>query len=85
VPDAPATDDVAVQVAMRMALQTALRTLTRRQRTVLVLRVYDDLPEARVAEMLNCSVGTVKSALSRALARLRDDPHLAGILEREAR
>jgi RNA polymerase sigma factor (sigma-70 family) len=72
-------------VAMRMALQSALGTLTRRQRAVLVLRVYDDLPEARVAQMLGCSVGTVKSALSRALARLRDDPQLAGFLEREAR
>ena len=60
-------------------------TLTGRQRAVLVLRVYDDLPEARVARMLNCSVGTVKSAMSRALARLRDDPRLAGFMERETR
>jgi RNA polymerase sigma-70 factor (sigma-E family) len=85
VPDAPAAEDVAAQVAMRVALQGALQVLTGRQRAVLVLRVYDDLPEARVAEMLNCSVGTVKSALSRALVRLRDDPRLAGFLERETR
>ena len=52
---------------------------------MLVLRVYDDLPEGQVADMLNCSVGTVKSAMSRALARLREDPRLAGFLEREAR
>jgi RNA polymerase sigma factor (sigma-70 family) len=81
----PAAGDVAAQVAMRLALQGALRTLTARQRAVLVLRVYDDLPEAQVAQMLNCSVGTVKSAMSRALARLRDDPQLAEFLEREAR
>jgi RNA polymerase sigma factor (sigma-70 family) len=68
-----------------MALRDALATLTGRQRAVLVLRVYDDLPEAQVADMLNCSVGTVKSAMSRALARLRDDPRLAGFMEREAR
>ncbi len=85
VPDAPAAGDVAAQVAMRVALQGALQALTGRQRAVLVLRVHDDLPEAQVAQMLNCSVGTVKSALSRALARLRDDPRLAGFLEREAR
>ena len=30
---------------------------------MLVLRVYDDLPEGQVADMLNCSVGTVKSAI----------------------
>ena len=85
VPDAPAAGDVAAQVAMRVALQGALAALTVRQRAVLVLRVYDDLPEAQVADMLDCPVGTVKSALSRALARLRDDPQLAGFLEREAR
>ena len=85
VPDSPAAGDVAAQVAMRVALQAALQALTARQRAVLMLRVYDDLPEAQVAEMLNCSVGTVKSALSRALARLRGDPRLAGFLEREAR
>jgi RNA polymerase sigma factor (sigma-70 family) len=67
-----------------MALRDALTTLTGRQRAVLMLRVYDDLPEAQVADMLNCSVGTVKSAMSRALARLRDDPRLAEFLEREA-
>lgn len=84
VPDAPAAGDVAAQVAMRMALRDALAALTSRQRAVLVLRVYDDLPEAQVADMLNCPVGTVKSLLSRALTRLRDDPRLAGFLEREA-
>jgi RNA polymerase sigma-70 factor (ECF subfamily) len=49
VPDAPAAGDVAVEVAMRMALRDALQALTGRQRAVLVLRVYDDLPEARAA------------------------------------
>ena len=85
VPGAPAAGDVAAQVAMRVALRDALATLTGRQRVVLVLRVYDDLPEAQVADMLNCPAGTVKSLLSRALARLRDDPRLAEFLEREAR
>jgi RNA polymerase sigma-70 factor (sigma-E family) len=85
VAEAPAAGDIAAEVAMRMALRDALATLTGRRRAVLVLRVYDDLPEAQVAEMLNCSVGTVKSAMSRALAKLRDDPRLAGFMERKAR
>ena len=68
-----------------MAVRSALGSLTVRQRTVLVLRVFDDLPEAPVAEILKCSVGNVKSTASRALAKLRDDPQLAGLLDREAR
>ena len=38
---------------------------------MLVLRYLDDLSEAQVAEMLGCSVGTVKSTTSRALQQLR--------------
>jgi RNA polymerase sigma-70 factor (sigma-E family) len=85
VAETPVPGDLAAEVTMRVALRDALKTLTSRQRAVLVLRVYDDLPEAQVAQMLHCSVGTVKSAMSRALARLRDDPRLAGFLEREVR
>jgi RNA polymerase sigma-70 factor (sigma-E family) len=80
-----ASGDVASEVVTRMALRDALATLSSRQRAVLVLRVYDDLPEAQVAQILNCSVGTVKSAQSRALARLRVELRLAGFMEREAR
>jgi RNA polymerase sigma factor (sigma-70 family) len=47
--------DVASEVVTRMALRDALTTLSSRQRAVLVLRVYDDLPEAQVAQILNCS------------------------------
>jgi RNA polymerase sigma-70 factor (sigma-E family) len=81
-PDA-VVNDVASEVATRMYLRDLLATLSGRQRAVLVLRLYDDLPEAQVAEMLSCSTGTVKSTLSRALARLRQDPHLAEFMERE--
>jgi DNA-directed RNA polymerase specialized sigma24 family protein len=38
---------------------------------VLVLRYFEDLPEAEVARLLGCSVGTVKSTASRGLARLQ--------------
>jgi DNA-directed RNA polymerase specialized sigma24 family protein len=37
----------------------------------LVLRFFEDLTEAQTAEVLGCSVGTVKSTCSRALDRLR--------------
>ena len=53
-------------------LQRALSTLAPRQRAVVVLRVVDDLSEQDVAIALGCSVGTVKSYLSRGLVRLRD-------------
>ena len=58
-------------------------SLTARQRAVLVLRVFDDLSEAQVAQVLDCAVGTVKSTLAHAMARLRDDPRLAGLMDRE--
>jgi RNA polymerase sigma-70 factor (sigma-E family) len=56
----------------RLDLIAALLTLTPRQRAVLVLRYWADLPEAEVARLLECSAGTVKSTASRSLARLRE-------------
>jgi RNA polymerase sigma-70 factor (sigma-E family) len=68
----PSTPDQSVQVAERDFLLRALARLPPRQRAVLVLRYFDDLPEAEIAEVLGCSIGTVKSQVARALARLRD-------------
>ena len=85
VPDAPAPGDLAGELAARMAVRSALGSLSPRQRAVLVLRVFDDLPEAQVAQVLNCAVGTVKSTMAKALAKLREDPRLAELMEREAR
>ena len=68
----PPAPDQSNAVAERDFLMRALATLPPRQRTVLVLRYFNDLSEAEIADALGCSVGTVKSHASRGLARLRD-------------
>ena len=83
-PDCQAAGDLAAEVTARMAVRSALGSLTARQRAVLVLRVFDDLSEAQVAQVLDCAVGTVKSTMAKAVARLREDPRLAELMERMA-
>jgi RNA polymerase sigma-70 factor (sigma-E family) len=66
-----ASADGAQERADRDALRRMLVALPVRQRTVIVLRFFDDRTEADVADLLGISVGTVKSQTAKALARLR--------------
>ncbi len=63
---------------VRLVMRRALMRLPPRQRAVIVLRYYEDRTERETAELLNCSIGTVKSQAHYALARLRElAPELA--------
>ncbi|UOZ09200.1 SigE family RNA polymerase sigma factor [Amycolatopsis sp. WQ 127309] len=70
-PERPDRADVDQAVTQREWLTSVLKTLTARERAVVVLRHFFDLPEADVARELGVSLGTVKSTNSRALAKLR--------------
>ncbi|WP_371402559.1 SigE family RNA polymerase sigma factor [Kribbella sp. NBC_00662] len=79
VPELPTDPD---DVTARVWLWRELQKLPPRQRAALVLRYYEDLTETQTAEVLGCSVGTVKSQVSDALKKLRSDVVLkAGMTE----
>ncbi len=65
--------DHAEATADRDQVWSWLARLPRRQRAALVLRYYEDLPDAEIAEVLGCAVGTVRASISRALATLRTE------------
>jgi RNA polymerase sigma factor (sigma-70 family) len=62
----------AAPVDDRLDLYAALATLPRRQRETVVLRYLGDLSEAQTADLLGCSVGSVKTHASRGLAALKE-------------
>lgn len=75
-PTPPADDD------LRLSLEAALAQLTQRQRSVLVLRYFEDLTEVQTGAVLGIGSGTVKSTAREALTRLRTRaPHLEELLE----
>jgi len=66
------TRDATADVDLRDALVRLLRQLPSRQRAVLVLRYWEQLTDAEAAAVLGCAEGTVKSAGSRGLTRMRE-------------
>ncbi|WP_037852692.1 SigE family RNA polymerase sigma factor [Streptomyces sp. NRRL S-1824] len=74
--EASPAPDPAEQQSLHDAMWRAVLKLPDRQRAMVVLRYYEDLSEAQTAEVLGVSIGTVKSAVSRALGKLREDPEL---------
>jgi len=80
------TDDIPEQAVadhagdseLQDALRRAIERLPRRMRAAVVLRYYEDMSEAEIADVLGVSQGTVKSTVSRAVAKLRIDAELLG-------
>lgn len=71
-PDLPVADH-SRRSELHDSLERLLCRLPARQRAAVVLRYYEDLSETEIAETLGVSVGTVKSTVSRAMARLREE------------
>lgn len=63
-------DEPTLRQSERQQMLQAIARLPRRQREVVVLRYYEDLPVAQIAAILNTTPGAVSSALKRALAAL---------------
>lgn len=69
-PDAPGADESASLDEDHQQVIDALKTLSDRQRDCLILRYYEDLDEAEIAETLGISRGSVKTHTSRGMAAL---------------
>ncbi len=65
-------DDHAGLIGERDQMMRALGTLPQRQRTIVVLRYYEDLDDRTIAELLDIGESTVRSQRARALAGLRE-------------
>lgn len=80
--DLPAPDAIG-SADLRASVRSALAALPPRERAVVVLRYYADMSEADAAAALGISAGSVKRYASDALAKLRADPALHGLLTEE--
>ncbi len=75
IPDRPVGDHTG-DSEIHDALRRAIERLPQRMRAAVVLRYYEDMSEAEIAAALGVSLGTVKSTVSRAVAKLRIDADL---------
>jgi RNA polymerase sigma-70 factor (sigma-E family) len=80
--DLPAPDAIG-PADLRASVRLALTALSPRERAVVVLRYYADMSEADTATALGIAAGSVKRYASDALAKLRADPALHGLLTEE--
>jgi RNA polymerase sigma-70 factor (sigma-E family) len=76
-PETPSDTDAMRGTELRAVLWQALARLPELQRTMLVLRYYEGRTDPEIAEILDISVGTVKSSIWRSLRRLREDEVLS--------
>jgi RNA polymerase sigma-70 factor (sigma-E family) len=72
----PSIEAIDADVTTQAAMRSALLALPERQRCAIVLRYYEDLPDAEIADLLRCRPGTVRSLISRGLAVLRGVPEV---------
>jgi RNA polymerase sigma-70 factor (sigma-E family) len=75
-PDSPSAEDATRDSDLHDVVQRAIDRLPRQMRAAVMLRFYDDMTEPEVAAALGVSVGTVKSTVARAVAKLRRDAEL---------
>ncbi|AZS85419.1 SigE family RNA polymerase sigma factor [Streptomyces griseoviridis] len=76
-PETPGDTDAMRGTELRAVLWQALARLPELQRTMLVLRYYEGRTDPEIADILDISVGTVKSSIWRSLRRLREDEVLS--------
>lgn len=76
IPDSPAREDATGDSDLHDVVWRAIDRLPRQMRAAVILKFYDDMPESEVAAVLGVSVGTVKSTVARAVAKLRKDTEL---------
>jgi RNA polymerase sigma-70 factor (sigma-E family) len=76
-PETAGDQDAMRGTELRTVLWQALARLPELQRTMLVLRYYEGRTDPEIADILNISVGTVKSSIWRSLRRLREDEVLS--------
>ncbi len=81
-PDRADPRDETERIDIEDSVHRALRSLSRGNRSVVVLRFFVHLTERQTAEALRISTGTVKSRQSRALAQLSTNEHLTALLGR---
>jgi RNA polymerase sigma-70 factor (sigma-E family) len=83
VPELPMPDQM-VMVEARLVVRDALLALPPGKRAMLVLRYLEDLSETQVADLLGCSVGTVRSQTHKAITQLRSVLPSLGLTRTEA-